>query len=122
MNDELLDTSIEIKVASPEDIQNLVAFAIDLMKNQNLSRLSVVRRIIAMKYSESTAIQVVDLAEQALGKGENTKAVRDIVVGGIFLILGLVLTFANIGAIFYGAIIFGGIQCVRGIINLSQNN
>lgn len=122
MNDQLLDTPIETKIATPADLQHLVAFAFNLLKNEELTRKSVIRKIMALNYSESTAIQAVDIAEQQLNQAMKSKATRDIVIGAAFLILGLVLTFANIGFIFYGAIIFGGIQCVRGIINLSGQN
>jgi hypothetical protein len=35
---------------------------------------------------------------------------------------GTIATMANIGFFFWGAIIFGGIQLVRGLINYSSSN
>lgn len=42
---------------------------------------------------------------------------RDILWGTIWFVGGLILTIAKTGFIFWGAIIFGGIQLGRGIMN-----
>jgi hypothetical protein len=46
------------------------------------------------------------------------KAKRDVFFGSLWLAGGLILTFAEIGFIFWGAIVFGGIQLFKGISNL----
>ncbi len=48
---------------------------------------------------------------------QNKKANSDILWGAIWCVGGLIGTFANIGYVFWGAIIFGGIQLFRGLGN-----
>ncbi|MES2141232.1 MAG: hypothetical protein V4511_16105 [Bacteroidota bacterium] len=45
------------------------------------------------------------------------KAKRDMLFGALWCIGGIIATAAHIGFIFWGAIIFGGIQFFRGLIN-----
>lgn len=49
---------------------------------------------------------------------KNEQAQKDVLYGAIWLIGGVVLTYAEIGYIFWGAIVFGGIQLIRGLSNL----
>ena len=48
---------------------------------------------------------------------QNKKANSDILWGAIWCVGGLIGTFSNIGYVFWGAIIFGGIQFFRGLMN-----
>jgi len=45
------------------------------------------------------------------------KAKNDMIYGAIWCIGGTLLTLAHIGYIFWGAILFGGIQFFRGLVN-----
>jgi hypothetical protein len=45
------------------------------------------------------------------------KAKNDMIYGAIWCIGGILLTIADIGFIFWGAILFGGIQFFRGLAN-----
>ena len=49
------------------------------------------------------------------------QANKDMMYGALWCVGGLVATMADIGAIFWGAIVFGGIQFFKGLIN-SQSN
>lgn len=82
--------------------------------------------------TEDHAIMIVGYASQIKHKiqkkGENNpispktrnKGIAHIVAGSVLFMLGLVFTLANIGYIFYGAIIVGAFQVVRGIMILKQ--
>jgi hypothetical protein len=48
---------------------------------------------------------------------DNSRASRDMLFGALWCIGGTVLTLANTGYIFWGAIVFGGVQFIRGLIN-----
>ncbi len=48
---------------------------------------------------------------------QNREANSDMLWGAVWCIGGLIGTFANIGYVFWGAIIFGGIQFVKGLMN-----
>lgn len=45
------------------------------------------------------------------------KAKRDMLFGALWCVGGIIATLADIGFIFWGAIVFGGIQFFRGLIN-----
>ena len=50
------------------------------------------------------------------------RAKNDILWGSIWCGGGIVLTLAEIGYIYWGAIIFGGVQLIRGLVNYSKVN
>ena len=54
--------------------------------------------------------------ERADAAGSNGDGTSDMLWGAVWCIGGIIATFADIGYIFYGAIIFGGIQFVQGVI------
>lgn len=50
----------------------------------------------------------------------HSQAKKDMLFGALWCVGGTVLTLANVGFIFWGAILFGGIQFFRGLINLNS--
>lgn len=82
----------------------------------------------AAAYASSLANQSPHTTSQpATQTKENTGAMRDMLVGGLFFFGGLVITvgslmFGNGGFVLaWGAIIFGGIQFFRGVANAVSN-
>lgn len=49
------------------------------------------------------------------------QAKKDILYGGLWCVGGTVATLADVGFIFWGAIVFGGIQLIKGLINLKSS-
>ncbi len=45
---------------------------------------------------------------------------KDMIIGGLFCVGGTIATIADIGYIFWGAILFGGIQFIKGVIKASS--
>ena len=52
-----------------------------------------------------------------LAKAKKAQAQKDMLYGGLWLAGGTIATLANIGFIFWGAILFGGVQFFKGLIN-----
>ncbi len=50
------------------------------------------------------------------------KAKKDMLWGGVWFFGGIIATVADFGLIFWGAILFGGIQFFRGVSNYAQKN
>lgn len=74
--------------------------------------------LIQRGLTEDDATVVVDtLVEQLTKAAKKKKAQKDILYGALWCIGGTVLTMADIGFIFWGAILFGGIQFIRGVVN-----
>ncbi|MCW3086562.1 MAG: hypothetical protein JWP12_3928 [Bacteroidetes bacterium] len=66
--------------------------------------------------SESARIVVTNL-EQQIVEAKKSRAQKDMLYGALWCVGGTVLTLSNIGFIFWGAIVFGGFQFFRGVIN-----
>lgn len=52
---------------------------------------------------------------------DSSGANKDMIWGALWCVGGIVATVADIGYIFYGAIIFGAIQFFKGLANSSNN-
>jgi len=71
---------------------------------------------LAASIVEKIEMQIHDLQQEHA----HAQAKKDMLYGALWCIGGTVLTLSNIGFIFWGAILFGGIQFFRGLINLSS--
>ena len=93
----------------------------DLTKNKNAVEDDLIINTSnqSSKYNVDTYLEENQIYDQ---KQQNENANSDILWGAIWCIGGLIGTFANIGYVFWGAIIFGGIQLFRGLINKVQKN
>lgn len=74
---------------------------------------------------KDAAVKLVNYAigasnEGSEEEGSSSGGMKDVVVGGIFFVGGTIATIADTGYIFWGAIIFGGIQFFRGIMKISS--
>lgn len=119
---DLLDEKIIATPNRPANYEELKQYAIKLVVEMEYAPANAVKMIMEHKnVDKETAEAAVNEALNSLNSNNRGKAVRDVVIGGLFFVGGTVGTLANIGYIFWGAIIFGGIQMVRGIINLSNN-
>ena len=67
--------------------------------------------------SENAAYTIVTNLEEELRKARKEQAVKDMIFGALWCIGGTIATLANIGFIFWGAILFGGIQFLKGLFN-----
>jgi fructosamine-3-kinase len=70
--------------------------------------------------AESADIVVGNLETQIQGT-RRKQAKKDMLYGALWCVGGLALTLANVGFIFWGAIIFGGVQFFKGVANLSAD-
>ncbi|TNE79101.1 MAG: hypothetical protein EP332_12180 [Bacteroidetes bacterium] len=57
--------------------------------------------------------------EAELEESDST-GTKDVIIGGLWFLGGLIFTIADVGYIFYGAIIFGGIQMIGGIAKMTR--
>lgn len=61
---------------------------------------------------------IAETVEQKILDAKKSRAQKDMLYGALWCIGGLGLTMAHIGFIFWGAILFGSIQFIRGVSNL----
>ncbi|MDF3029151.1 MAG: hypothetical protein K0S23_3458 [Fluviicola sp.] len=85
---------------------------------QEYNDKSIIRKLLKKGYDEPKAIQmIVEARKLYVGYTLKKKAQRDIIFGSLWFIGGIIGTLANIGFIFWGAILFGMMQGVKGITN-----
>jgi len=92
-------------------------FAAESMIHRDKTAREVKMDLVKQGMDESNAQSIVDEVESQINNAHNAKANKDMLYGALWVVGGLILTFAKIGFIFWGAILFGGIQFFRGLMN-----
>jgi hypothetical protein len=101
--------------AAAVDINEMYQYATNLLiAGQN--SYEVKTALLARGLDEGNADYIVQDLEQKISDARQGKAKKDMLYGALWCGGGLLLTLAHIGFIFWGAIVFGGIQFFRGII------
>ena len=99
-----------------EIVNEIYAYAKNLLTNEKKDPEEV--KIILIKQGidkDGASIVVKNLITEQLEKKE--LANKDMLYGALWCIGGIAGTVANIGFIFWGAIIFGAIQFIKGLSN-----
>jgi hypothetical protein len=117
------------KVMSNNSNEKLIEILSNRNKYQNIAvdaaiKESIDRKIIIdindleIKYPISSIISVKnEINEQEYISAKKKQAENDMLYGALWCIGGIIATAAHIGFIFWGAILFGGIQFFRGLFN-----
>ncbi len=81
------------------------------------------------EYSDDGKKQQKEMGSKIFNEGEHLEKVEDIenssndmIYGALWCIGGISATLADFGAIFWGAIVFGGIQFLKGLLNSFKSN
>lgn len=114
-NQQLLDQTTFLHSYDDADLQSLFVYF-----EQDMGDRSIKNKLIKKGYDESTAEQLIYDARNLYREAVRKKASRDIIFGAMWFFGGTIATLANIGFIFWGAIVFGLIQCIKGIVNYSK--
>lgn len=98
--------------------------AANLILNQRKSGYEAKNILIEQGLDPDVAAMIVEKIEMKINDAQqeaiHSQAKKDILYGALWCIGGTILTLAHIGFIFWGAIVFGGIQFFRGLINLNS--
>jgi hypothetical protein len=92
-------------------------YAANLMINEKKSSGDIQTALIEKGLSENAAFTIVNNLENEFKNAKKEAAKKDMLYGALWCVGGTVATVANIGFIFWGAIIFGGIQFIKGAAN-----
>jgi hypothetical protein len=103
-----------------EAVNQLYDFAADLMVNQNKSSEEVTNALIEKGLSQDAAFTIVNNLEDEIRKAKKERAGKDMLYGALWCIGGTIATISNIGFIFWGAILFGAIQFIKGLVNYAS--
>ncbi len=102
-----------------EQVNKVYEHAANLMVNQGKSAFDAKNDLMNMGLSDEIATTVVDNLENEIYYAKKSQAKKDMIYGALWCVGGLIGTFSNTGFIFWGAIVFGGIQFFKGLINIS---
>ena len=93
--------------------------AVDAAVNESINRKIIIdSNDLEVKYPMSSIISVQnEIIEQEYISAKKKQAENDMLYGALWCIGGIIATAAHIGFIFWGAILFGGIQFFRGLSN-----
>ncbi len=96
------------------DVYHYVA---NLLTQQNKDPYEVKQALVNNGIEPQEADRIIYEVEQQTNKIKNEAANKDMLWGAVWCIGGTIGTLANTGFIFWGAIIFGGIQFFKGVSN-----
>lgn len=99
-------------------VNAIYEYAANLMLNEDKNTYEVKMALIEQGLNEESASIVVTNLEQQIEDAKKDNAKKDMLYGALWCIGGLVATAADIGYIFWGAIVFGGIQFFKGLFNM----
>ena len=100
--------------AAMNEFYNLAA---NMLVNEKKTTKDVQLALVEKGLSDSAAFTIVNNLEVEIKNARKEAGKKDMLYGALWCIGGTVATVANIGFIFWGAIVFGGIQFVKGAIN-----
>ena len=106
--------------SNQQNLQNTYNQIAVLLHTQNKSESEIKNILIEQGVDEKDARNYIDEVANKLDEAKKSAARKDIIWGSVWCFGGLIGTFANTGFIFWGAIIFGGIQLVKGLINYNS--
>lgn len=112
---------METKNEVQEDVTNQIyEHAANLMFNENKSATETKQALVAQGLDENIAVVVITNLEQQMKEAKKKKAEKDMLYGALWCIGGTVATVADFGYVFWGAIVFGGIQFIMGVVGYAK--
>lgn len=109
-------------------VEQVYKFAADLMVRQEKNSYETRKELEAQGLSEESARIIVDNLETQINEAKKSRANKDMLYGGLWFFGGLIVTIVSFSAasgggsyvVAYGAIIFGGIQFFKGVMNANS--
>lgn len=92
-------------------------YAANLLVKENKSPSEVKKALMEEGIDEESASIIVDSLETQINKIRKEQANKDMLYGALWCVGGIVMTVADVGYIFWGAIVFGGYQFLKGAMN-----
>lgn len=106
-----------VELTEQEAVNNIYQYAADLLVNQKQSPEQAIESLKAKGLSDENAQIVVGNLQEQISTTKKARAKKDMLYGALWCVGGIIGTVANTGFIFWGAIIFGGIQFFKGLMS-----
>lgn len=92
-------------------------YAANLLLHGKKTSEEVVESLTQQGLNRESATAVVENLQNQITEAKKERAKKDMLYGALWCIGGIVATVADIGFIFWGAILFGAIQFFKGVAN-----
>jgi hypothetical protein len=112
-----METPLDSGKPATTDYYTLAA---SLYEHSGMSSFEVINALKEKGLDEATATNIAQSVEDDFNQAVRDRAKKDMIYGALWCVGGTVATLANIGFIFWGAILFGGIQFVRGAMKINS--
>ncbi|MFM2361009.1 MAG: hypothetical protein RLY16_3002, partial [Bacteroidota bacterium] len=96
----------------------IVDFTANMLINGGKTEEEVIQMLREGGLPESDAQNLVMQLSEQISSAKKQRAQKDMLYGALWCVGGIAATAAHIGFIFWGAIVFGAIQFIKGVINL----
>ncbi|MES2776477.1 MAG: hypothetical protein V4722_20030 [Bacteroidota bacterium] len=106
-----------METTQQEAADQVYAHAANLMVHQKMSHQDVQIALVEKGLDAESAATVVTNLGTEIRAIKKDRAQKDMLYGALWCIGGTVATLAEVGFIFWGAIVFGGIQFFKGVAN-----
>ena len=108
----------EVQAIQANHTGNIYDEAARMLSNRRNNPEEVVEVLVQKGLIREKASFVVETLIEQIAEAKKKKANKDIVIGLLWCGGGTILTLAHVGFIFWGAVVFGAIQLIRGVVNL----
>jgi|JI7StandDraft_1071085.scaffolds.fasta_scaffold329909_2 hypothetical protein len=113
-----LETNQETPTQPTISRTDALNIAVKMLGPMDRDKEEVAQVLIAKGFERSAATIIADEAEDMIDNAERREAKKDMIWGAVWCLGGLILTMSDTGYIFWGAIVFGGYQFIRGAVKL----
>jgi hypothetical protein len=116
-----MSQSIAIDVSDQNTADLIYKKIDDIYLNKKKTKSEILSYLISLGISKETAVEMYNNSMSELSSADKDAAESDMIYGFFWFIGGTTLTLAEVGYVFYGAIIFGGIKFLKGAYNYITN-
>ena len=89
-------------------VNEIYDYAANLLVTKNMNPDDVKKALIDKGVDDKSSSIVVDNLTQQINDSKKEQAKKDMIYGAMWCVGGVILTVAQVGFIFWGAILFGG--------------
>ncbi|MEO7311257.1 MAG: hypothetical protein ABIX01_12720 [Chitinophagaceae bacterium] len=107
----------ENAVTEQQSVDRVYNFAANELVHQKRTSEDVIEMLVGQGLDNKSATLVVTNLQEQIKEAKKKRARKDMLYGALWCIGGTVGTLAQTGFIFWGAIVFGGFQFFKGLVN-----
>jgi hypothetical protein len=99
------------------NVDKIYDYAADLLIRRKLNTTETENALMEYGLDYESARMVVSNLQEQISQAKKEAANKDMLYGALWCLGGIAATVSDFGLIFWGAIVFGGIQFIKGVAN-----